>query len=67
MKKTSLPAVAYMCMEFGLNENFKIYSGGLGILAGDILKAAKDEKLPVVGVGILWRHCLLYTSPSPRD
>ncbi len=51
-----MPSVAYFCMEFGLHENFKIYSGGLGILAGDILKAAKDENLPLVGVGILWRQ-----------
>jgi starch phosphorylase len=51
-----LPTVAYFCMEFGLHEEFNIYSGGLGILAGDILKAAKDEKLPLVGVGILWRQ-----------
>ena len=50
------PTVAYFCMEFGLHEDFKIYSGGLGILAGDILKAAKDCKLPMVGVGILWRQ-----------
>ena len=51
-----LPRVAYFCMEFGLHEDFKIYSGGLGILAGDILKAAKDEAVPMVGVGILWRQ-----------
>lgn len=43
-------------MEFGLHEDFRIYSGGLGILAGDILKAAKDENAPMVGVGILWRQ-----------
>lgn len=36
------PLVAYFCMEFGLNEDLRIYSGGLGILAGDILKAARD-------------------------
>lgn len=53
---TEIPKVAYFCMEFGLHEDFKIYSGGLGILAGDILKAAKDEKLPLIGVGILWRQ-----------
>lgn len=52
----SKPRVAYFCMEYGLNENFHIYSGGLGILAGDILKAAKDENLPVVGIGMLWRQ-----------
>lgn len=51
-----LPNVAYFCMEYGLHENFKIYSGGLGILAGDILKAAKDDSYPLVGVGILWRQ-----------
>lgn len=53
---TQLPRVAYFCMEFGLHEDFKIYSGGLGILAGDILKAAHDDRLPMVGVGILWRQ-----------
>ncbi len=50
------PKVAYFCMEYGLENNFKIYSGGLGILAGDILKTAKDLKLPMVGIGILWRQ-----------
>lgn len=51
-----LPRVAYFCMEYGLHEDFKIYSGGLGILAGDILKAAKDSNYPIVGIGILWRQ-----------
>lgn len=55
-QKNKLPRVAYFCMEFGLHEEFKIYSGGLGILAGDILKAAKDGAYPMVGVGILWRQ-----------
>ncbi|HOQ73483.1 MAG TPA: alpha-glucan family phosphorylase [Limnochordia bacterium] len=48
------PKVAFFCMEFGLDETFPIYSGGLGILAGDILKTARDLDLPMVGVGILW-------------
>lgn len=52
----SKPRVAYFCMEFGLHEDLRIYAGGLGILAGDILKAARDENLPMVGVGILWRQ-----------
>lgn len=52
----NLPRVAYFCMEFGLHEEFKIYSGGLGILAGDILKAAHDGGYPLVGIGILWRQ-----------
>ncbi len=50
-----VPSVAYFCMEFGLDPSFPIYSGGLGILAGDYLKAAYDDGYPVVGVGILWR------------
>src|SRR5438034_9262721 len=41
-------------MEFGLHEEFPIYAGGLGILAGDFLKAARDLGLPVVGVGLRW-------------
>ena len=50
------PKVAYFCMEYGLHEDFRIYSGGLGILAGDLLKAAKDKDYPLVAVGILWRQ-----------
>jgi glycogen phosphorylase len=50
------PHVAYFCMEFGLDESFPIYSGGLGILAGDFIKSASDLKLPVVAVGLLWEH-----------
>lgn len=46
--------VAYFCMEYGLENRFKQYSGGLGILAGDMLKAAHDLKAPLVGVGIRW-------------
>ena len=46
--------VAYFCMEFGLHEEFPIYAGGLGILAGDFLKSAHDLGLPVVGVGLRW-------------
>ncbi len=46
--------VAYLCMEYGLDNAFKLYSGGLGILAGDMLKAARDLKAPLVGVGIKW-------------
>jgi starch phosphorylase len=44
--------VAYFCMEFGLHEEFPIYAGGLGILAGDFMKSARDLDLPVVGVGL---------------
>ena len=56
LEKTKLPRVAYFCMEYGLDAKLPIYAGGLGILAGDFLKAAKDLNLPLVGIGILWRH-----------
>jgi glycogen phosphorylase len=46
--------VAYFCMEFGLSEDFPIYAGGLGILAGDFIKSAHDLRLPVIGVGLRW-------------
>jgi starch phosphorylase len=48
--------VAYFCAEFGLHESLPIYSGGLGILAGDHCKAASDMRLPLVGVGLLYRQ-----------
>ncbi len=48
--------VAYFCAEFGLHESLPIYSGGLGILAGDHCKAASDMRLPFVGVGLLYRE-----------
>ncbi|NLJ83708.1 MAG: alpha-glucan family phosphorylase [Halanaerobiaceae bacterium] len=46
--------VAYFCMEYGLDQKLPLYAGGLGILAGDYLKAAYDLDLPIVGIGILW-------------
>ena len=51
-----LDLVAYFCAEFGLHESLPIYSGGLGILAGDHCKAASDLNLPFVGVGLLYRQ-----------
>ncbi len=48
--------IAYFCAEFGLHESLGIYSGGLGVLAGDHCKAASDMALPFVGVGLLYRH-----------
>ena len=55
-KRAQDPKVAYFSMEYGLENRFAIYSGGLGILAGDYLKAAKEAELPVLGVGILWKQ-----------
>ena len=47
--------VAYFSMEFGVNENIPIFAGGLGVLAGDYLKAASNMAFPLVGVGLLYR------------
>lgn len=51
---TDSPRIAYFCMEYGLDDRLKTYAGGLGILAGDILKAAHDLGVPMVGLGIRW-------------
>jgi len=48
--------IAYFCAEFGFHESFPIYSGGLGILAGDHCKAASDLRLPFIGIGLLYRQ-----------
>ncbi len=55
-KATHLPRTAYFCMEYGLESAFKIYAGGLGILAGDYMKGAKDHDFPIVGIGIKWKQ-----------
>ena len=47
--------VAFMCSEFGVHPSLPIYSGGLGVLAGDILKEASDRGIPMVGVGLMYR------------
>ena len=49
-------SVAYFCMEYGLNQVLKIYSGGLGILAGDYVKEASDSNVDMVAVGFLYRY-----------
>ncbi|MCA9191294.1 MAG: alpha-glucan family phosphorylase [Planctomycetales bacterium] len=48
--------IAYFSMEFGLSEALPIYSGGLGLLAGDHLKSASDLGVPIVGIGILYQQ-----------
>ncbi len=47
--------IAYFCAEYGVHESLGIYSGGLGVLAGDHMKSASDMALPFVGVGLLYR------------
>lgn len=53
---TSKPSVAYFSMEYGLTHVLKIYSGGLGVLAGDYLKEASDSNIDMVAVGFLYRY-----------
>ena len=50
------PSVAYFCMEYGLTSVLKIYSGGLGILAGDYMKEASDSNVDMCGIGFLYRY-----------
>ncbi len=52
--RADVPLTAYLCMEYGLHESLPIYSGGLGMLAGDHLRSAADHDLPFVAVGFLW-------------
>ncbi len=55
--KCPLPcSIAYFSMEYGLHECLPIYAGGLGILAGDLLKGASDMDIPITGVGLLYKH-----------
>jgi len=51
-----LRGIAYFSMEFGLGESLPLYAGGLGILAGDYLKAASDLAVPVIGIGLLYQE-----------
>src|SRR5574344_696781 len=60
------PSVAYFSMEYGFNNILKIYSGGLGILAGDYLKEASDSNVDLCGVGLLYRYGY-FTQTLSRD
>jgi starch phosphorylase len=48
--------IAYFCAEYGFHESLRIYSGGLGVLAGDHIKSASDMAMPFVGMGLLYKH-----------
>src|SRR6478672_7109302 len=48
--------VAFLCAEYAMHQSLPIYSGGLGVLAGDILKQASDRRLPLVAVGLMYRR-----------
>jgi starch phosphorylase len=54
--RSRLPRIAYLSAEFAIAECLPIYAGGLGVLAGDHLKAASDLGLPLIGVGLLYRY-----------
>ncbi|MDQ3636252.1 MAG: alpha-glucan family phosphorylase, partial [Acidobacteriota bacterium] len=55
-KITQENPVAYFCAEYGVHNSLPIYSGGLGILAGDHLKSASDMNVPLVAVGLMYRY-----------
>ena len=55
-KQMNEPSIAYFSMEYGLHSSLKIYSGGLGVLAGDYMKEASDKKTKITGVGLLYRY-----------
>nr|NIP81964.1 glycosyltransferase family 1 protein [Gemmatimonadota bacterium]NIQ57562.1 glycosyltransferase family 1 protein [Gemmatimonadota bacterium]NIX46879.1 DUF3417 domain-containing protein [Gemmatimonadota bacterium]NIY11226.1 DUF3417 domain-containing protein [Gemmatimonadota bacterium] len=60
------PLVAYFSAEFGITESLRIYSGGLGVLAGDHLKSASDLGVPLVAVGLLYRQGYFRQEIGPR-
>ena len=60
------PSVAYFSMEFGIHPSLKLYSGGLGILAGDYLKEASDSNLKIIGVGFLYRYGYFRQKLGPK-
>jgi len=62
----ALPSIAYFSMEFGIHPCLKIYSGGLGILAGDYLKEASDSNLNITGIGLLYRYGYFNQKLGPR-
>lgn len=62
---TSKPSIAYFSMEYGFTHVLKIYSGGLGVLAGDYLKEASDSHVDLTGVGFLYRYGYFTQSISP--
>ena len=50
------PKIAYFCMEYGLHISMSLYSGGLGVLAGDFMKEASDSNANMIGIGLLYRY-----------
>jgi len=65
-KRTDIPSIAYFSMEYGLTHILKIYSGGLGILAGDYLKEASDCNVDMTAIGFLYRYGYFTQTLSPE-
>ncbi|HJP65557.1 MAG TPA: alpha-glucan family phosphorylase [Actinomycetota bacterium] len=57
--------VAFFCAEYGVHRSLPIYAGGLGVLAGDILKEASDQRVPLVGLGLLYRQGYFHQRLDP--
>lgn len=64
--KRTDPSIGYFCMEYGLDSSLKIYSGGLGILAGDYLKETSDMNVNLVAVGLLYRYGYFTQKLTPQ-
>jgi phosphorylase/glycogen(starch) synthase len=60
------PSIAYFSMEFGIHPCLKIYSGGLGLLAGDYLKEASDSNINITGIGLLYRYGYFRQKLGPK-
>ncbi len=60
------PCIAYFSMEFGIHPCLKIYSGGLGLLAGDYLKEASDSNINIIGIGLLYRFGYFKQKLGPK-
>jgi|WetSurMetagenome_2_1015567.scaffolds.fasta_scaffold00006_107 glycogen phosphorylase/synthase len=61
-----MPTIGYFSMEFGIHPCLKIYSGGLGILAGDYLKEASDSNAKIIGIGLLYRYGYFRQKLGPK-
>jgi starch phosphorylase len=57
--------IAFLCSEYAVHESFPIYSGGLGVLAGDLLKESSDRRIPLVAVGLLYRRGYFHQRLDP--
>ncbi|MCC7223492.1 MAG: alpha-glucan family phosphorylase [Chitinophagales bacterium] len=60
------PKIAYFCMEYGLHHSVRLYSGGLGVLAGDYLKEASDCNTDMIAIGLLYRYGYFTQTLSPN-